>query len=293
MSTTEKTPSIFITYKNQIDLLVQSSIAQMGEKTPLRDAVEYALTNGGKRFRPMIVQMISEALDNGLNVDSMALAVEFFHTASLIADDLPCMDNDEQRRSKPSLHKAFPESAAILASYTLISMGYEKISENTKRLIEDGVSEEKANLICRKALDVVTHCAGIFGATTGQYLDLFPPDHSVETLEKIIYQKTVTLFEISFVCGWLFSGGDLEKISDLTSVAYDFGMAFQIADDLGDLAQDKSHANESNIAYQMGKDHALKVFQGHIHALEGKLKDLQLWSDAFKELFYSLKGLAG
>lgn len=71
--------------------------------------------------------MVARALGYGLDVFEACLSVEYFHTASLIADDLPCMDNDDYRRSKPALHKQFGETIALLASYALISAGYEKI----------------------------------------------------------------------------------------------------------------------------------------------------------------------
>src|SRR6202167_2596390 len=106
--------SHFFFHRDKIEQEIAKSILSFGEKTKLRDACEYALTTSGKRFRPLIVIFIAEALGNGLNVYEAALAVEFFHTASLIADDLPCMDNDDERRDKPSLHKVYGEAIALL-----------------------------------------------------------------------------------------------------------------------------------------------------------------------------------
>src|SRR5512146_3527868 len=111
-------------YRRRFEEEHPQAIERMGEKNVLRDACEYALIHGGKRLRPLIVMMTADALGRGLDVMPAALSVEFFHTASLIADDLPCMDNDDFRRNVPSLHKAFGESVAILASYTLIAEGY-------------------------------------------------------------------------------------------------------------------------------------------------------------------------
>ena len=118
--------SHFFFYRDKIEQEIAKSIVAFGEKTKLRDACEYALTNGGKRFRPLIVLLIAEALGHGMNVYPSALSVEFFHTASLIADDLPCMDNDDERREKPSLHKVYGESIALLASYALITQHLKK-----------------------------------------------------------------------------------------------------------------------------------------------------------------------
>src|ERR1700724_3308878 len=80
--------SHFFFHRDKIEQEIAKSILSFGEKTKLRDACEYALTTGGKRFRPLIVILIAEALGNGLNVYESALSVEFFHTSSLIADDL-------------------------------------------------------------------------------------------------------------------------------------------------------------------------------------------------------------
>src|ERR1700722_633886 len=105
--------SILKPYQQQIEQKLQESIEQLGAKSKLRDACEYALLNGGKRFRPILVIMIANALGKKFDVTSAALAVEFFHTASLIADDLPCMDDDDERRSKPTLHKVYGEGTAL------------------------------------------------------------------------------------------------------------------------------------------------------------------------------------
>jgi geranylgeranyl diphosphate synthase type II len=128
--TIKATSSNFFFHKDRIEKEIAKSILCFGEKTKLRDACEYALTNGGKRVRPLIVLLVGEALGNGLEVHEAALAVEFFHTASLIVDDLPSMDNDDERRDKPSLHKVYGEAIAILASYALMTGGFEKIQKN-------------------------------------------------------------------------------------------------------------------------------------------------------------------
>src|SRR4051812_27366528 len=108
--------SQFFSHRDTIEQEIAKSIMGLGEKSKLRDACEYALKSGGKRFRPLLVILVAEALGSETNVCDAALSIEFFHTASLIVDDLPCMDNEEERRSKPSLHKVYGESIAILAS---------------------------------------------------------------------------------------------------------------------------------------------------------------------------------
>lgn len=264
----------FTAFREKIEAHLHLSIEKMGEKNALRDACAYALLNGGKRLRPILVLLIAESIGKGFDVMPSALAVEFFHTASLIADDLPCMDDDNERRSHPSLHKAFDESTAILASYALIAEGYGGIYKN-------GLKNPKFSAIC---LDAATRCAGINGATNGQFLDLSPPNTDLDTIKKIIYQKTVTLFEISFIFGWVFGGGNLDLLDLVKKAALHLGMAFQIADDLLDLAQDETHPNAINIAKALGKKRALELFEEEIDLLKSSLKELRLWNSSFKKI---------
>lgn len=257
---------------SKIDEALKVFIEQMGEKNALRDACEYALLNGGKRLRPLLVLMIAEALGSSENVMPAALSVEFFHTASLIADDLPCMDNDDYRRNRPSVHKAFGEGVAVLASYALIAEGYGGIYRNSQKRPEIA-------LIC---LEAATRCAGINGATNGQFLDLYPPDSNLDTIRKIIYQKTVTLFEIAFIFGWLFGGGSVEQLGEVRQCAYHLGMAFQIADDL--LDQEQDYKNPINIANGYGKERASEMLEEEIGALIDGLKRLELWTTRFEDI---------
>ena len=273
-------------YRRKFEKELSLSIERFGEKSRLRDACEYALVCGGKRLRPIIVMMIADALSNGLDVMPAALGVEFFHTASLIADDLPCMDNDDIRRNRPSLHKAFGEATAILASYTLIAEGYGGIHLNGERMKEDGRFGSMANDASLLCLAAATRCAGIQGATNGQFLDLFPPDATWETILKVIVQKTVTLFEISFYFGWLFGGGSLSRLEDLRMCAFHLGMAFQIADDLDDDRQDGETG--VNTATLLGKEKAISLFEREIASFRSSLERLDLWTPPFQELYDSL-----
>jgi geranylgeranyl diphosphate synthase type II len=277
-------------YQNRFENALQTAIEQMGEKTVLRDACAFSL-QGGKRIRPLLVLMIADALELGQNVMPSALSVEFFHTASLIADDLPCMDNDSVRRNRPTLHIAFGESVAILASYALIAAGYGGVADNGKilRLSPSLASEaDQRSMLCLEAL---TRAAGIHGATQGQFLDLFPPDSSFETMQDIIYKKTVTLFEISFLFGWIFGGGELARLPEVKQAARHLGMAFQIADDLDDSTQDACHEGSVNISAVLGKEKAISLFHQEITALEKSLSSLGLWTQPFQELFYKLSSI--
>ena len=196
------------------------------------------------------------------------------------------MDDDALRRGLPALHKAFGEAPALLASYTLIAAGYGGIHENALVLRECPKLRESADRRAVECLEAATRCAGISGATQGQFYDLFPPDSTIETVLDIIYKKTVTLFEISFLFGWIFGGGDLSSIPLLKKCAYHLGMAFQIADDLEDGIQDV--ARGANIVTVLGRKKAIASFEEEIALLETSLKALHLWTKPFQEVVTTL-----
>ncbi len=245
------------------------------ESNELTSAVSYALLSGGKRIRPLIVHYIAEALDCNFPVMDAALAVEFFHTASLIADDLPCMDNDEIRRGEKSLHEVYGETVALLASYALISEAFKKIEENGRKMALLSPHAYEAVVI---ALGHAAAAAGIRGAVLGQYYDLFYGKKEAlteELLERVIYLKTGTLFEGSFVLGWVFGGGDFALLDQIKKLAGHFGLAFQIRDDLKDIPQDLDK-NSMNFALFLGRDLALKRFHHEIERCFAILEDLPI-----------------
>ncbi|QVL55845.1 MAG: polyprenyl synthetase family protein [Simkaniaceae bacterium] len=268
--------------KKTFETFLEQNILLLGEQSKLRDACEYALLNGGKRIRPLIVMMVARALGNNLDVLEACLSVEYFHTASIIADDLPCMDNDDYRRSKPALHKMHGETVALLASYALISAGYEKIFHSVQSLSKQKAPfSERANEACAISLDAATRCAGISGAVGGQFKDIFPKDRSLEEILDVIYKKTVTLFEIAFVYGWVFGGGELQKVDEIRKAAFHFGMAFQIWDDIGDMDQDGIHS--INIAQACGKEEAKRRLEEEVETFTLKMKKLGMWTPEFQQ----------
>lgn len=253
-------------YHILIEKKIDEAILGFGPKNALRDACAYSLKNGGKRFRPALVLIIAKALGKGLDATDGALAVEFFHTASLIADDLPCMDDDDERRNQPSLHIAFGESTALLASYSLISAGYDRIRLNS--------SPE----ILPLAIESASLNTGILGLSGGQYLDIFTSDINEKTLKEILHKKTGALFELSFVLGWLFGGGDLAALDLVKKAAGHFGTSFQIVDDFLDLAKDKKEGRQINAPLILGEEKALAWLSYELSMFEQALEKLNLQS---------------
>lgn len=262
-------------YQKHFEIALRESIEGLGPKTELRDAIEYAVTNGGKRFRPAIVSIVAKAVGKNLDVTESALAVEFFHTASLIADDLPCMDDDDERRNRPSLHVAYNEATALLASYALIAAGYERIRLNGQRLKEANV--DNADRACLLAIENASYNTGIFGACGGQYLDLYSKDRTELALLEAIDKKTGTLFEISFVFGWLFGGGESDQLAGVKKAARHFGRVFQICDDFLDSEEDALKGSMSFPAL-VGIERASELFHHELCELKMELKKLHLES---------------
>lgn len=290
MSITEKEMNVFIlsqtlgSYQKQIESKIREKIKQFPESGLLKKACEYALLNGGKRFRPSLVFMVAEALKSNKNVTNAALAIEYFHTSSLIADDLPCMDDDDERRSKPTVHKIYGEAVALLASYALIAEGYGAIAACLPEKEEHDDYKRVA-----LALENATFNTGLSGATGGQFLDIFPPDLSMKTVREVIHKKTISLFEIAFIFGWLFGGGDLKKLSNVKTCASHFGMAFQIADDLGDVEQDLKNERKINMSGIFGIETAKQLFFEEISGYRSALTNLQIDSPALLSLALSLE----
>ena len=277
-------------YQLKVEEVLVKNMSNLGKTTQeggtvLREACEYALLSKGKRFRPVLVYLVADALKKGKDVSLVALVTEYFHTASLIADDLPCMDNDDERRDKPSTHKVFGEATALLSSYALIAAGYGLIATASQSFSNQG------NSIVIEALLNASENTGVFGATGGQFLDINPPDFSVATMRDIIHKKTVSLFEISFVFGWLFGGGDVLLLPKVKECASCFGMAFQIVDDLGDREQDIKNGRKINVAGIFGEEKAREMLLKEVEGYKKSLKELCLDSCelmGLADLFLSL-----
>lgn len=262
-------------YQTRAEQALQSRYALFGSPSKLQEACVYALSRPGKRFRPALVWMVAEALKSPIDVTEAALAVEYFHTSSLIADDLPCMDDDDERRGSPATHRVFGESVALLASYSLIAEGYAALAKNASQLKQAGRSGEE---ILAQAVLFASKTTGIEGASGGQFLDLYPPSEDYKTYEETVLKKTVSLFEISFILGWLFGLGSIERLDEVKKAAYHYGMAFQIADDFDDLQKDLSLGRKMNAALLLGKKEALEMFYVEIANYKSCLKKLGIES---------------
>lgn len=199
------------------------------------DAMSYSVTNGGKRIRPVLVLEFCRVC--GGNVEDalpFACAVEMIHTYSLIHDDLPCMDNDDMRRGKPSCHKAFGEEYALLAGDGLLTLAFETALRDA-----DGIFPE--NKI--KAVRTLASLAGVSGMVGGQVLDLQSEstEPTLKKLQTIDALKTGALIKASVLLGcYAANETDDERIKGALKYAEKIGLAFQIVDDILDVTSDSA-----------------------------------------------------
>lgn len=268
----EKLKETLFPFQKKIEESLSLYNGYFGEDNKLKECCLYALQNGGKRFRPALVLMMAESIGKRKNVLKSALAVEYFHTASLIADDLPCMDNDEMRRGKPSTHVVYGEATALLASYALIAAGYLAISENIKETV---VEEGQGNLAAL-VLETASQSTGVLGATGGQYIDLFPDKIDVTTYFETVKKKTISLFELSMVFGWLFGGGEITSLPTVKKAAYHYGMAFQMFDDLDDIKIDSDLKREMNAVFLFGEEKTKELIKNEVFSYKNELKKLNI-----------------
>mgnify|MGYP000272924996 CR=1 FL=1 len=246
-------------YQKIIEQELVKRIDALGPQNRLKEACEYVLMSKGKRVRPILTLMVAQSLGKGLDAVQASLAIEFFHTASLVADDLPCMDDEEERREKPTVHTVYGGAVALLSTYVFIAAGYESVLLNAQEM-KKTFPQDYVDHVGMLAFECITRNAGIQGITGGQFLDIYPPNFKLETIKEILCKKTVTLFEIAFVLGWLFGGGDLSKLKLVEKAAYHLGMAFQIADDIEDREQDLEREGAVNIAVACGEEKAKAFF---------------------------------
>ncbi len=243
------------------------------------EAMKYSLTNGGKRLRPVLTLEFCKAC-GGDRHDAIeaACAVEFIHTYSLIHDDLPCMDNDDYRRGKPSCHKEFSEDIALLAGDGLLTHAFQIISDS------DMSDSAKA-----KAVSLLAENAGVGGMLGGQVLDLKYEigNPTVKELLTVHKMKTGALIAAACIMGCIAAGADSAKIAAASRFAYYIGIAFQIKDDILDVvgSSDKlgkpigSDADNNKTTYvtKVG----LTKAQSDVELLTQKgLKELEVFEDS-------------
>jgi geranylgeranyl diphosphate synthase type II len=202
--------------------------------------MRYSVSAGGKRLRPILCLASAEAVGGDwLRAMPTACAVEFIHTYSLIHDDLPAMDNDTLRRGQPALHVVAGEALAILAGDGLLTEAFALMAREP-RDVDPSLAARKVRVI-----EIVALGAGAAGMVGGQAIDLacvtpdaagaMPPPLDAEALRAMHARKTGALIRAAASAGAVIGGGSDPQIAAIDRAAADFGLAFQIVDDILDV----------------------------------------------------------
>jgi geranylgeranyl diphosphate synthase type II len=210
----------------------------------LREAMAYSLEAGGKRLRPLLLFATLQAFGKEKNLGvGAACALEMIHTYSLVHDDLPCMDDDDLRRGKPTNHKVFGEAMAVLAGDGLLTYAFQVIMAYEQKEIS---AEKKVRLVLELA-----KAAGPEGMVGGQVADMEAEGKqlTIDELEYIHKHKTGKLLEFAVLAGSILSNATEEQEEKLLEFAKYIGLAFQIRDDILDV-----EGTEEEIGKPIGSD---------------------------------------
>ena len=226
-----------VTLQNRLNKKLNSLLKN---KNIIEESISYALSNPGKRVRPLLIYLVGDALNiPERKLDSIALASEIIHTYSLVHDDLPCMDDDDLRRGKPTLHKKYSESTAVLAGDAMQTLAIKIILED-----ENLSNENKV-----KIASFLLHTIGHEGMILGQDQDIRFEGKLKVSKDEIIEMnrlKTGLLIEFCMLAPTLISG---VKNNDWQEMATSVGISFQLIDDLLDLEE-----SEENLGKATNKD---------------------------------------
>jgi len=254
---------------------------QVSATSGLKAAMHYAATGGGKRVRPLLIyataSLMGKELSQVAGVDACAVAVELFHTYSLVHDDLPCMDNDDLRRGRPTVHKAFDEASALLVGDALQTMAFQLIAQSA---LNDA---QKVQVITSLSM-----AGGMAGMAGGQAIDLASVGKQLtqNELELMHSLKTGALLRAAVQIGAIAINLNEQEKKSLDKFASALGLAFQVVDDVLDASSDSqtlgktagkdAAANKPTFVSLMGLDGA-REFVRKLH--QEALDSLGIWGD--------------
>ena len=219
---------------------------------PLFEAIEYSLMAGGKRLRPCFVfEFCRMCGGDWQQAAPFAAAIEMIHTYSLIHDDLPCMDNDDFRRGKPTNHKVFGEAMAVLSGDALLTDAF-AVAASAKLPNPQDMST---------AIGVLSQCAGSLGMVGGQVLDIMSEERLCTEQEVLDIQsrKTGALINAACVLGVLAGGGSEKQVEAAASFAGLLGLAFQIRDDMLDIIGSAQELGKA-VGVDQGKNTFVRLY---------------------------------
>ena len=203
------------------------------------DALRHVLDNPGSLVRPRLVFQMATA--HGLNrthAQKLAVALEYFHTASLLFDDLPCMDNALERRGVPCTHLVYGEEGAILTALALVNRAYA-----LTWCAVSGCPQVRQF----QAMAFIEHCLGVGGLLNGQSFDLHYSTlpRTLDTTERIARGKTVSLIRLTLVLPAMLGGASARDLQQIERISLFWGLGYQIVDDLKDVLQNEAQSGKT------------------------------------------------
>ena len=243
------------------------------------EAMRHAVLGEGMRFRPLLLLSAAEALGAEAALAlPFACGIEFIHSYSLVHDDLPCMDDDDMRRGRPSCHKAFGEDVALLAGDALLTLAFEVMAD-----------VEIPRRLCPARNQVLLEAArhsGVDGMIGGQWLDISFTKDRADVLESLMRKKTGALIVLAVRAGALVAGAKKRQLAALTEYGEKLGLAFQIRDDLIDAAETskKPGLEKPNFAVFAGPEKARRTLFELVSEARAALKGGRIDSPVLRKL---------
>lgn len=253
---------------------------ETGHQKTILEAMNYSMTAGGKRLRPMLMQEMCRLFTGCLleSVIPFMAAVEMIHTSSLVHDDLPCMDDDTMRRGKPSTWAEFGEDIGVLTGDALMMYAFETAAS----AFETSIDPDELSRIGR-AMGILARKTGVYGMIGGQTVDVELAGGPIpkDKLDFIYRLKTGALIEASMLIGAVLGGAAEEDCKIVESLALKIGMAFQIQDDILDVTGSQEVIGKPVNSDEKNKKTTYVTLEG----LDKAKKDVeQISAEAIEEL---------
>ena len=272
-TTTQNNSNLESFFQQRVDQFIKAYIKS---NNIIDEPIVYALEAPGKRVRPTLLYLVSDALSLELDhADAIAGALETIHTYSLVHDDLPCMDDDDLRRGQPSLHKKYNEATAVLAGDAMQSMAIEMLLDNQH------FTEKQNNLLAKMLLETI----GSKGMILGQALDIEYESREANESEILLMceLKTGVLIEFCFLAPLMIADATNEKWKRLGKIV---GISFQLIDDLLDLQETSENLgkksqkdiirNKKNYPISFGEKKTIELLDAYKAEANNLLQELNL-----------------
>lgn len=272
-TTTQNNSNLESFFQQRVDQFLKTHIKS---NNIIDESIVYALEAPGKRVRPTLLYLVSDALSLELDhADAIAGALETIHTYSLVHDDLPCMDDDDLRRGQPSLHKKYNEATAVLAGDAMQSMAIEMLLDNQH------FTEKQNNLLAKMLLETI----GSKGMILGQALDIEYESREANESEILLMceLKTGVLIEFCFLAPLMIADATNEKWERLGKIV---GISFQLIDDLLDLQETSENLgkksqkdiirNKKNYPISFGEKKTVELLDAYKAEANNLLQELNL-----------------